>query len=334
MIAYVFGAGASVNARYPLASSLLHELSNWLDSQNIHEYHIEKYRNRFVQLRALFPTLDDFEEILRILSNGQDQVKLECDTPRGETNAQSNRFCLQYLRDDLVSAVREFFYYVEEHRSEETAYDKFAQHHMSQEDTLITFNYDVSLERALKRAGTWDIGSGYGFPLFANRPMSPLTLFKLHGSVNWFQGPMQNAPPPLMFPRDIELLGYQDVGDPRIGAGVTAVDNTGTVILPDTNKQFCWKGLWQPLWTSAAERLCGVQELFILGYSMPCADARARRLLFDNVSPGASIHIYCMDASERIADDFRKVGFTNVRPESKVTFELWAAERPTGSHHS
>jgi hypothetical protein len=63
-----------------------------------------------------------------------------------------------------VSAVREFFYYIEAHKSDETAYDKFAQHHVSHLDTLITFNYDVSLERALKRAGMWDIGSGLRIP--------------------------------------------------------------------------------------------------------------------------------------------------------------------------
>jgi hypothetical protein len=137
-----------------------------------------------------------------------------------------------------------------------------------------------------------------------------------------------------MFPRDIELLGYQGLRDPRIGDGGRAVNNTGTVILPDTDKRFYWKDLWQPLWRSAAERLRGVQELFIFGYSMPCADDRARRLLFDNVSRGAAIHIYCVDGSERIAREFRRLGFTNVRPASKAKFELWASERPTRSHCS
>jgi hypothetical protein len=67
MVAYIFGAGASANANYPLASGLLHELSNWLDNQNTLEDHIEGFRNRFVQLRTLFATLDDFEAILERL---------------------------------------------------------------------------------------------------------------------------------------------------------------------------------------------------------------------------------------------------------------------------
>jgi len=244
---------------------------------------------------------------------------------RGETNSRSNGFYAHNMRDDLLIAVREFFFDVESHRSEETAYDRFARHRVSPNDTLITFNYDVALDRALAGAGTWDIGWGYGFPIFTERPRSPLTLFKLHGSVNWFAAPMQSAPPPLMFPRDLELLGYKNLRDRRIGTGGSAAFNQGTVILPDSNKQFYWENLWQPLWGCAAERLRGVQEVFIHGYSMPSADARACGLLFDNVSHSAPIHVLCRCDFERVADDFRRVGFSDVRPDPRARFEEWAS---------
>ncbi|MDP2997842.1 MAG: hypothetical protein Q8N47_10165 [Bryobacterales bacterium] len=255
MIAYVFGAGASAHAGYPLASKLLMELSNWLEVQNIEDIHIRNFRNRLVQLRALFPSLDDFEGILSSLGTyGHDRVNIESGAPqaqrdifedivRGDVNAESKGFYPQYLRDDLVSAVREFFYHLESDRSGSKAYDDFAHHRASADDTLITFNYDVALERALKRAARWDIGSGYGFPLFAERPGSQATVFKLHGSVNWFQLAIQNAPPPLVFPRDLELLGYEDLRDTRIGANGCAVNHTGTLIPPDTDKRFDWEPL-------------------------------------------------------------------------------------------
>ena len=346
MIAYVFGAGASAHANDPVARNLLQELSIWLEGQNTQAPRIEDFRNRFVQLRALFCSLDDFEEILqRLATYGNQRVEIKSDAPqagrgviedvvRGETNDQSNFFYQHSLRGDLVSAVREFFYDLESHRAADAAYDCFAQQRVSEDDTLITFNYDVSLESALKRAGRWDIGSGYGFTMFADRPRSSLTLFKLHGSVNWFQAPMQNALPPLMFSRDLELLGYQDVRDSRIRDDVIGVNETGTLILPDTDKQFYWEHLWQPLWESAAARLRGVEELFVHGYSMPPADARARRLLFDNVNPGTPIHIFCRGASEGIASEFRQAGFSDVRPNSEVRFEVWASDRPVGGSHS
>jgi hypothetical protein len=345
MTPYVFGAGASAHARYPLASNLLTELANWLDSQNPEIQHIQLYRCRILQLRGLFPSLADFEGILeRLASAGQDRLVTAYEGPqsvrdmfedlaRGAKNAQSKGFYPQYLRDDLVSAVREFFYDIESQQSESTAYTKFARECVTVNDTLITFNYDVALERALKAIGKWDIGSGYGFQFDEGRVRSPLAIHKLHGSVNWFQTPMQTAAPPIVFSRDLRLLGYEGVTDKRIGE-TCAVNNTGTLILPDTDKQFYWDALWRPLWKSAAERLRGVKQLFIHGYSLPNADQRARELLFDNVRRGATINIFCRDDSDRIAGEFRMEGFSDVRPNSTIGFEAWVDIRSSAVYHS
>jgi hypothetical protein len=76
---------------------------------------------------------------------------------------------------------------------------------------------------------------------------------------------------------------------------------------------------------SAARQLRSVREVFIHGYSLPSADARARRLLFDNVSPHAPVHIFCRGASERIAAEFCQLGFSDVRPNREVGFEVWSS---------
>lgn len=67
------------------------------------------------------------------------------------------------------------------------AYDIFAERTAGPDSSIITFNYDVSLEHALAKSGKWDIGNGYGFPLLPGRPPSPVIVYKLHGSINWFQ---------------------------------------------------------------------------------------------------------------------------------------------------
>jgi hypothetical protein len=344
MTAYVFGAGASAHARYPLASNLLTELAAWLDSQDPEIQHIQLYRCRILQLGMVFPSLADFEGILeRLASAGQERLgtAYECpqsvrdmfeDLARGATNAHSKGFYPQYLRDDLVSAVREFFYDIEVRQSESTAYANFVRECVTVDDTLITFNYDVALERALKAAGKWDIGSGYIFQFDEERVRSPLAIHKLHGSVNWFQTPMQTAIPPIVFSRDLKLLGYEGVSDKRIGGETCAVNNTGTLILPDTNKQFYWDALWRPLWESAAERLRGVKQLFIHGYSLPRADQHARELLFDNVSRDAIVHIFCRSASDRIAEEFRMRGFSKVLPNSTVGFESWVESHSSAEY--
>jgi hypothetical protein len=81
-------------------------------------------------------------------------------------------FYPQYLRSDLISAFREYFYEIEAGRSGETAYDRFTRK-IDADALVVTLNYDVALERALTKARKWDIGTGYGFAAFPEREPSP-----------------------------------------------------------------------------------------------------------------------------------------------------------------
>jgi hypothetical protein len=288
MIAYILGAGASAHAAYPLASRLLHALSDWLDQKDESEHWVAGCRNRIVQVRETFGSLDDFEGILAKLEEyGDKRVRMSCPTTYRQdlkdifhdctermrsdvegADTPATGFYPQYLRSDLISAFREYFYEIETARSGEIAYDRFARK-IDAESLVITLNYDVALERALAKAGKWDIGTGYGFKALPERAASPTTVYKLHGSVNWFQAPMQQSPPPLMFSRDLKLLGYDDFADPRVGRNNIGINNSGTFVLPDPKKQFFWERFWRPLWGAAARRLKAASEVFIHGYSMP-----------------------------------------------------------------
>jgi hypothetical protein len=346
MKAYVLGAGASAHAGYPLASGLLQRLSEWLDRADASEDWVSACRNRIVQVRETFGGLDDFEGILGKLDEyGFDRVKPTVATTyaqdmkdiihdctesvrngdAGDADEPAQGFYPQYLRSDLITAVREFFYRIEQERSGETAYDRFARK-IDQESLLITLNYDVALERSVVKTGKWDIGTGYGFTAFPDRTASTTAIYKLHGSVNWFQAPMQQNPPPIMFTRDLALLGYADLADPRVGTGNVGINNSGTLILPDPQKKFFWERFWSPLWDAAAQRLRGANEVFIHGYSMPAADLKARELLFGNINPEATINIHCRSTSDRLTAEFRDRGFTNVRSFPAVGFEAWAVE--------
>ncbi|MGA2120202.1 MAG: hypothetical protein ABSH56_36435 [Bryobacteraceae bacterium] len=181
----------------------------------------------------------------------------------GDPGAPAQGFYPQYLRSDLISAFREFFYRIEKNRSEPIAYSRFAERRLAPDSTIITFNYDVALERVLAGAGKWDVGAGYGFAAFPDRSASATTIYKLHGSVNWFQTPTQHAPPPYILRRDLDLLGYPDLSDARLGQGELAVNELGTVILPDPRKKFYWGRFWEPLWIAAAKRLRQANEVFI-----------------------------------------------------------------------
>jgi hypothetical protein len=344
MKAYVFGAGASLTAGYPLASKMLYGLSDWLDAQDVSVPWVFWARNRILQVRETFGSLDDFEGILGKLETfGHERVR-----PTGSSTYRQDHkdifhdctkqmqgescdpettegFYPQYLRSDLIGAYREFFYQTEEQRVGTNAYDSFAVHRLAPDSTIISLNYDVALERALKNAGMWDIGDGYGFTAFQDRASSPTKVYKLHGSANWFQTPLQHEPPPIMFSRDLTILGYDGLRDPRLGGGSVGINNSGTFILPDPQKQFYWEQFWVPLWTAAAERLRGINEVFIHGYSMPTADFKARELLFENINKTAAVNIYSRSMSDRIADEFRNRRFENVKAFPGIGFEEWAS---------
>lgn len=345
MRAYILGAGASVAAGYPVATELLHRLSDWLDHCQSDEPWVGNCRNRIVQIKETFGSLDDFEDILRRLEEyGYERVK-----PRGATTYKQNPtdiihdcnrrimgepcgvpvapargFYPQYLRSELIQAFREFFYQIEQKPSARSAYDCFAEKKCDTSALVVTLNYDVVLERALLKAGRWDVGDGYGFQFLPDRPASPVTVYKLHGSVNWFKHPVSDGPPPVIFERDLKLLGYCNLVDPRIGPGGMAVDNQGTFILPDPHKVFLWERFWRPLWQAAADGLRAADEVFIHGYSLPGSDSQARRLLFDNIKKSAAVNIYCLKNSHLIAEEFRNLQFENVRPFPSVRFETWA----------
>src|SRR5580698_1017704 len=222
MTAYIFGAGASTSAGYPLASQLLHGLSAWLDRCDPSLHWVPWARNRIVQVRETFGSLDDFEGVLgrleqyghkRVKPTGpvtyrQDRMDIIHDcterlrgSDSGDPDDATEGFYPQYLRSELIGALREFFYQIEELRVQPNAYDSFARRKAGPDSGIITFNYDIALERALAKAAKWDVGNGYGFSFLHNRPASEVTVYKLHGSVNWFKEPINDVPPPVIFPR-------------------------------------------------------------------------------------------------------------------------------------
>jgi hypothetical protein len=345
MTAYILGAGASVSAGYPLASRLLERLSAWLDGCDQSVRWVPWARNRIVQIRETFGSLDDFEGILGKLEDyGQHRVKptgattyrqdrkdifhdcterfrsVDC----GDSDAPAEGFYPQYLRSDLISAIREYFYEIEDKRIGVSGYHSFATRKVSADSSIMTFNYDVALERALATAGKWDVGTGYGYIAVPDREQSPITVYKLHGSVNWYQAPIQGQPPPYMFSRDFAVLGYKTLKDARVTGDGMGVHNSGTFILPDPRKKFFWEASWEPLWNAAAARLRAADEVFVHGYSMPPADVRARQLLFDNIGKSTPVNIHCRSGSDPIAHEFRSLGFGDVRSFPNVGFELWA----------
>jgi hypothetical protein len=150
---------------------LLQGLSDWLDRAGDSEHWVPDCRNRIVQVRETFGSLDDFEGILGKLEDyGHRRVRPAGPTTcrqdtkdifhdcterirgvdRGDPDTPAEGFYPQYLRSDLIMALCEFFHQIEQGRTGTAAYGGFAAR-VDPGSLIVTLNYDVARERSLCR---------------------------------------------------------------------------------------------------------------------------------------------------------------------------------------
>jgi hypothetical protein len=102
MRAYIFGAGASKYAGYPLASQLRQELSAWLDRSDSSVHWVPRARNRMVQVRETFGSLDDFEGILGKLEEyGYQRVRPTGPTTYSQDAKDILHDCMERMQGSL-----------------------------------------------------------------------------------------------------------------------------------------------------------------------------------------------------------------------------------------
>jgi hypothetical protein len=167
---YVFGAGASFDAGYPLCSALgskllafmCESINPWIRAAG------EFFQDRFGESPNLEDMITAIESRIESLKGSSD---LSGRTERG-------RFANH--RGSLAAALREFFGTIRSERS--GSYSIFARSIVRRRDTIVTFNYDDALDRELRSFGIWNVSSGYGFPFGSEEEPSQVVLLKLHGS--------------------------------------------------------------------------------------------------------------------------------------------------------
>jgi hypothetical protein len=313
---FVLGAGASRHAGYPLTRDLGSELAHWFDQHGPPEL-----RGWFdpAAISKRVGSINDIEEVLAAL----------------EQNQHPERFG---LLDGIRWALSSYFDWISQN-NEAPLYRRLAGL-ATNSDAFITFNYDTSLETELHRAGQWSIRDGYAFNVgLAQLPASQIKVLKLHGSVNWMDSiagglghgdfaavPVNPneilGPRPVIPPQFFQRLGHScEIRDPNFRGGGAL--KSGSMILPSRSKSFDSRvSLWTHLWSQAERALRTTDEIIVVGYSLPAADEKARRLLLNAGNKNARVHICSGKESPRIAKEFRAHGFPNVAA-TLPRFEDW-----------
>jgi hypothetical protein len=141
------------------------------------------------------------------------------------------------------------------------------------QNSVITFNYDIELEKALDR-----IGATFGYGLDNDesvlRPSLseslPLPIYKVHGSVNWWE---QDGNP--------DALTVTNGHDPT-------TENRRRVLVPPT-WQKSFGGPLREVWQGALEAIENATRIVVVGFSMPPTDLHFRYLLAAGLQHNVSL---------------------------------------------
>ena len=194
--------------------------------------------------------------------------------------------------------------------------------------SVITFNYDLMVERALDEiaksngeeifqfpncyrlkdiAGTTRIN---GLNQFSNSGTTNLgvEVLKLHGSMNWLSIHTSDEPKPhtLFAPnREIHIAD-----SPMISWNLNWKRNKRKmymkpiIVPPVSGKRGMMHRGFEPLWEKAAKRLQEADRIVVAGYSCPPLDIEARMLLSENLRKNNSKKLYVIDPSAESAAKF------------------------------
>jgi len=144
-------------------------------------------------------------------------------------------------------------------------------------NTVITFNYDLVLDSALRRIGA---EPDYGFSRVSDHSDEDISIIKLHGSMNWAICPACKTVSILPATSDLAPLQIMSNACRECSA------STQLLLIPPSWDKSEYRGVLYPVWTRAIEELTSATHICIIGYSMPETDAFFEALLtlglFDN----------------------------------------------------
>jgi hypothetical protein len=150
---------------------------------------------------------------------------------------------------------------------------------VSVRNTILTFNYDLVVERALHELG---VPFSYGFAkqrvsydqsatCTSSATVGAVPVLKLHGSVNWA-------------PRPGRGLGFTVFGS---YADVRAINAIPALVPPTWDKHFDYH--LRAVWQTAVAALSTATRIVVLGFSMPETDLHFRYLLAASLARNISL---------------------------------------------
>jgi hypothetical protein len=313
----VLGAGFSRPAGFPLALDLWARIREAAAafSPELRAYKFNEDLNHYIQFRkdtddkVLTPEKVDFEDFMRFLDVEHYLGLRSGDTwsEDGNEGTVVTKFLIGSILASHVNALQDV----------PDLYLQFAKR-IRPRDTIITFNYDTLLERALDAVGQ-------SYRLFSSRFKSvtefggivdvnrdEVVILKVHGSIDWFDRSRferrlawheeQGAPPPddIIFSHEADLGLERLVDGPRHDTdplrNVYRAKNLKALyakdllfmatprILPPSAAKLVYPNSMHDFWQGMGTAGYYNYGMAIIGFSQPVQDDYARQILYELVT--------------------------------------------------
>lgn len=321
---FVVGAGVSKCADYPLGIELFDEIDLYIKScgpcydgfdyrkdwkalklwlqRHRNPLISEAYRKRLIEY--LFSLLDiahdlQIESLISVYRSLRGDETSKRDAEQNNKRYARNVRAYPKYRRVLLLALRAYLLAKHEEDIGRTGSWTLLRDFASRlrlGDTIITFNYDVTLERMLWLEKLWTPKNGFGFDvefqhskvdstsvLFAD---SGVRVLHMHGCIGWYGKDLAPGPRETRIALHPEFLRRMnidavDVAMPETPIG--PIDEQSIVLHPSFLKDYELHEQTNlsliRLWQEASAALRNASAIYIIGYSLPRADSAALTLL-------------------------------------------------------
>ena len=267
---YILGAGFSQELGYPLTRQLLHLLPDGISPElkDIVRFHYPRWDQRT-------DTLPDIEELLTALNANEELL------PTLAAGGQFNVETVRRTRVRLLRDIADWFHKIHESRSlrQKKLLEEFSEQHAHKADSIISFNWDYELDKALfdQQPGAQYYGIEHGA---GNRPV----LLKPHGSLNWYlESSVAHVKKDLL---DCLYKGSGKEDDESVYRFLrwrAPKSKLGREydpwIVPPTHLKRFRHPMLRKLWERSVQVLSTAKRVYFVGYSQPEADWHSRYIL-------------------------------------------------------
>lgn len=268
---FVLGAGVSASCGIAVANRILHEAMIGLchrdssKADRVHDLLLYLYPDFDAQMRN-YPNIEDFLNLLEMAKRFNTEEFIKSNLWSEEDLEEVEAITLEAVTDYIWGLMRDSD---GQHRIHD-----FVRNNLKVGDTIITFNWDLTIERALEEY-PGDPGFLYTYSRYRTR--KKFSLLKPHGSIDWF---IRKNVRKLSSKADVGALDKELCYYPRFDRA----DNPDlakippVMVPPVASKEFRFEYL-QRTWRFLYWAVSDATELHIIGYSLPREDQFARLVL-------------------------------------------------------